>query len=126
MSQSNRGGRGGGQGGRGQQNGKPNNDQTKRNNQEREEKQKKSLTRHTGTVRAVSSGDTFSILQVSQDGNTEFQFSLMGLKAPQLGRRGNNQNQNQNQPQKPDEDIKDEVWFTLKNDNLYCVHILIL
>lgn len=110
MSQSNRGGRGGGQGGRGQQNGKPNNDQTKRNNQEREEKQKKSLTRHTGTVRAVSSGDTFSILQVSQDGNTEFQFSLMGLKAPQLGRRGNNQNQNQNQPQKPDEDIKDEAW----------------
>jgi endonuclease YncB( thermonuclease family) len=78
---------------------------------------KKSMVRLTGVVRAVSSGDTFSILQVATDGSgnsNEFQFSLMGLKAPQLGRRGNNQqnqNQNQSQQQKPEqEDIKDEAW----------------
>jgi len=116
MSQ-NRGGKGGGRGGQSAQGGKQNNDQSKRNNQEREEKQKKSMVRLTGVVRAVSSGDTFTILQVANDGsgnNTEFQFSLMGLKAPQLGRRGNNnQNQqpSQSQQQKPEqEDIKDEAW----------------
>jgi staphylococcal nuclease domain-containing protein 1 len=69
-------------------------------NQEREAKSKC----HTGTVRAVPSGDTISILQVDPDGtNKEFLFGLLGLKAPSLGRRAN--------PNKPDDkDVHDENW----------------
>jgi hypothetical protein len=61
-------------------------------------------------VKSVSSGDTITIIQVIDGNSDEFTFGLLGLKAPQLGRRGPKSNNNQ-----PTEDIKDEVctfdWY---------------
>lgn len=57
-------------------------------------------------MKSVSSGDTITIIQVNENGSSnEFNFGLLGLKAPQLGRRGPKSNNNQ-----PTQDIKDEHW----------------
>jgi hypothetical protein len=107
-----KGGRGGGGGGgRGGQGNKPGNKPG--NKQGDQKRQDNRHTRNSGTVRAVSSGDTVTIIQLENGVSNEFQFSLLGLKAPQLGRRAKknaNQQQEKQQAQQQNEaEVKDEV-----------------